>query len=621
MNLCILSRELLAVSRKRELYWSRFAVGLLLLAGLGGFGYLFVEQMRARFPDESISLQKAPLILQAVFATLLPAQCFFFLVTTPSLFAGTFPDERRRKTLHYLLQTPLSGFEIVLGKLLAGLTRVIAALLVGLPIVMLLSLFGGLDPVWIVLAYAGTLSTSILVGSFTLMISAGARTSQSVYIVTFSLGYLWLTLTTIGAVTPLASLVPLAFQDWVYLLNEAIAPTNPLSLIRTVTMGRGLRSLPMDLLRMIAFQLGYALVFLLIAGFRVRRAFRRLEDVGPGRRFLGIFRRKPRERLPFWRVRPQCGANPVYWREAWTARVRGWGRIGILFVMLYPLAPAIVELTSAWRGGPVPYRIHEMVMAVGSLYFVWWMIGIACFAAGSIAGECDADTWISLIASPLSGRSIVLSKMAAAVARTRWVLALILLFWAFDLWVGQLHPVGFVLGLIELAIAAWFASAVGIWMSLSIGLGGKYRGKSASQAMAAAFGTLFLFGLAFIALVFPWVYFHRPTPLMFVGIMPVIAMGTLFTWDEWSIILNPLDPSASAFAGAVGTGLSTRFELILTLVLAWAVHLAVAWLFTWVSLVAFDRLAGRPRRRRAGRDPGGAAQRREAALAAQPTGV
>ena len=64
----------------------------------------------------------------------------------PALVAGTISDEYQRKTLHYLLASRLSSAEIVLGKLGARLVHVVAFLAVGLPIVSLLMLYGGLNP-------------------------------------------------------------------------------------------------------------------------------------------------------------------------------------------------------------------------------------------------------------------------------------------------------------------------------------------------------------------------------------------------------------------------------------------------------------------------------------------
>ena len=73
-------------------------------------------------------------------------------------------NEKQRKTLHYLLSSRLTSGEIVLGKLLARMLHVAVFLAIGLPIMSLLTLFGGVDPLWVVMSTAGTVSTSLLPG-------------------------------------------------------------------------------------------------------------------------------------------------------------------------------------------------------------------------------------------------------------------------------------------------------------------------------------------------------------------------------------------------------------------------------------------------------------------------
>ena len=63
-----------------------------------------------------------------------------------SVVAGVIADEKQRKTLHYLMASRLTSFEIVLGKLLARMLYVAVLLGVSLPVLSLLVLFGGIDP-------------------------------------------------------------------------------------------------------------------------------------------------------------------------------------------------------------------------------------------------------------------------------------------------------------------------------------------------------------------------------------------------------------------------------------------------------------------------------------------
>ena len=68
------------------------------------------------------------------------------LILTPALVAGAIADEKRRKTLHYLLASQLTGPEIVLGKLLVRMLYVGVLLGVSFPVMSLLVLHGRRRP-------------------------------------------------------------------------------------------------------------------------------------------------------------------------------------------------------------------------------------------------------------------------------------------------------------------------------------------------------------------------------------------------------------------------------------------------------------------------------------------
>ena len=64
---------------------------------------------------------------------------------TPALFAGAIAQEVERGNLVLLLASPVSSFEIVLGKLGPRMAQVVLILAVAVPVLGLLSLNGGVD--------------------------------------------------------------------------------------------------------------------------------------------------------------------------------------------------------------------------------------------------------------------------------------------------------------------------------------------------------------------------------------------------------------------------------------------------------------------------------------------
>ena len=84
--------------------------------------------------------------LSAFPAGLRAGQDILVLILILALVAGAIADEKRSKTLHYLLASPLTGPEIVLGKLLVRMLYVGVLLGVSFPVMSLLVLMGGVDP-------------------------------------------------------------------------------------------------------------------------------------------------------------------------------------------------------------------------------------------------------------------------------------------------------------------------------------------------------------------------------------------------------------------------------------------------------------------------------------------
>ena len=111
-------------------------------------------------------------------------QAFFWMLAGPHgrdfrRFLGTGRDEhaleKDRRTLDFLLATRLSNAEIVLGKLAACMTFLVAGFAVGLPIMLLLHPLGAIDLRLILLAYAGLFTTAFFMIALAIWVSAGGQ--------------------------------------------------------------------------------------------------------------------------------------------------------------------------------------------------------------------------------------------------------------------------------------------------------------------------------------------------------------------------------------------------------------------------------------------------------------
>ena len=94
-----------------------------------------------------------PQIALEVYYILAIVQFALLSMITPTLTATAISGERERQTLDLLLCTEASAFSIVWGKLTASITHVILLMIVSLPILGTIFMFGGIYPLDLILVF------------------------------------------------------------------------------------------------------------------------------------------------------------------------------------------------------------------------------------------------------------------------------------------------------------------------------------------------------------------------------------------------------------------------------------------------------------------------------------
>src|SRR5262249_20894603 len=82
--------------------------------------------------------------------------------------------------------------EIVLGKLAARSLNILVVLALGLPIVVMLSLFGGVDPNGVLLFFAASASTAFFLAAVSILVSTHARKPRDAILTVYIIELLWL---------------------------------------------------------------------------------------------------------------------------------------------------------------------------------------------------------------------------------------------------------------------------------------------------------------------------------------------------------------------------------------------------------------------------------------------
>ncbi len=494
----VMRYELITTSRRRRYYYLRVIYGLLLLAQLWTLFTLWELQHVTGGSREQIQQFAEDAFIQ--FAGL---QGLGLLLLIPALVSGTISDEYQRKTLHYLLASRLSSGEIVLGKLGARLVHIIAFVALGLPIVSLLALYGGLNPVNIFFVYVGTAAVVVFVAGSSILISILARRPRDAILATYFLGALWL------LIPPQIERVSRYLEGplvWAPPVIESLILTNPIRVWSAATSsyggGRWAYAARMPFTgEYISFEwhFGIMSVTLCCSGLvltaiavgalrplrgsawpgakpdtgwfsRLNARYRRIVDA----RAAGALTRN--ELLATPKNRPSCGEDPILWKERFTRMGGGLRWLGsrpvALFFIVF-LGCYLFDVVFPWfrNFGGDWWRMGSWEQINGALRSSSAMLAalvtlpISAAAAASITSEREQDTWTSLATTLLTPREIIRGKQLGSIWSARWLVIGLFTLLAAGLFLGAFHPLGLLAALAVLFTSAWLIAAIGVLAS------------------------------------------------------------------------------------------------------------------------------------------------------------
>src|SRR5438128_12415445 len=145
------AKEMVEIARRKRYFVNRILYGLALLFTV----FVVWDNFRGRFPGAGrVSIHLMAEMAEALFHAVSAVQYGAGFLFVPLFLCGVIASEREVRTLDLLFTTRLSDREIVLGKLGSRVAVVGLMVLLSLPVVSLIMLFGGVDPqaVWRVLA-------------------------------------------------------------------------------------------------------------------------------------------------------------------------------------------------------------------------------------------------------------------------------------------------------------------------------------------------------------------------------------------------------------------------------------------------------------------------------------
>jgi ABC-type transport system involved in multi-copper enzyme maturation permease subunit len=474
----VLYYEMVRVGRRGRVFLLRSAyalfIFLLLLWIWTSWGH--------EYASRSTQNREMAKLAESFFFTFAIIQFFCVLLLTPGYVAGCIADDKERRTLEFLLATDLANREIIFGKLVARIGNLLLFLLTGLPVLSLIQFFGGIDPTLLLLTFAGTGLTMLGLVGISIMESVRRRKARDAIITSFIIviayeavcQFLWMTVMFAsapgGRATPLGQAITwFAPYFDIFRWGEPIRTLGEVNSALNVPGNAGPALLNI-LMEYAAFHLSVFVLGVAYAVWRLRKIALRQAGGGDGKP-----RRKGKGRKS--RRPPVSGRRPMTWKEVWIEgrlRLGTFAQVGMYLLVAMAFTPLGVAAYMHWFDptarmswkdfqGFINIWVRVLNVALGFLI----LVGIAVRAAGSVGGERDRDTLVSLLTTPLTAGEILIGKFWGALASVRGLVLWLAAVWVVGLLSTSVSMLAMPLELFLLFTPALAAAAIGLFFSVA----------------------------------------------------------------------------------------------------------------------------------------------------------
>ena len=604
----VFKRELRMASKRRVVFIDRATSPMMVVAMM-----IAVALIWYYLEWERESLEGIRRFSLAVFGVAVVLMGTGILGLTTSAVSTIIAGERDRKSLDAVLASRLTSAEIVLGALSAGLVRSLSGIVAVFPVLLLMVPFGGIDLRLLLLGYAGLMSTAFVIGATSVFASVIARNSRRAAAHSL-LSSAWMFFPVVIVI--LFPKIWPAGARFMHPLMMALVESGPMAIAFSSIGPFGRRTLLEAVIRMIEGEFVISLVAIALAIYWLRPASRTVYDAEGRSALMKMLRVRKKKR-------PPCGDDPVLWQEMHSLRgAKNWeilvGRTILLFFMImlgygtYVVAkPAFLELfllgygptpSSALPTGESPFvravltfntggpplgtarfEFNQALRLFSGFFWMLFFLMISGFAGESVVLEKERETWLGLIATPLSGSEILRAKMLGTLWRVRLSIVVTVGLWLLGLLSGAVHPLGFLVTILGLVISSWFLTSLGIYGAVWSRNRAEVNNKIVWPGLLMSLTGLLL------------VQFPGWSPHVWLGSlsMPVVGWLSLFSYDDVRALIGH-----QPFPGLGGIGArsgETGFSVCVTLIVGLSTQLIAALVLTRAAIRDFDIAAGRPR--------------------------
>ena len=429
----IFGKELRVSSRRRRNYWTRFAYLAFLTAFLTVIWLDAVD-----FAGSSVTYVASRLAQagKQIIVILVWFQFYATQLVAVVMLSTAISDEIYHRTLGVLMTTPITSFQIVMGKLSSKLLQLILLLGVSLPVLAVVRIFGGVPWGYIISSLCMTLTALIFVGSLSLFFSTFSRKAYVVVVLTLlALGALF------GLPFMLMSRISLRMLSRNIPLI-ALCHANPYVMLHTGTtimlnpyLAGGTRfSWPIHC----GIMLTASALVLFYCMRRVRRIALAHASGRPNvlvrlQRFWNLkFANKAATAPTNGRIRRVIGP-PVVWKEL---KSRISSREKRIVAVIIGLELAMIIAMYLFPVFANAYGHEETHMLYISIFMGLGMLSVAVFPSTCITSEKESRSWPLLLTTTLNDWQILVGKFIGVLRRSMFIWLLLFvyvgLFWIYQ---------------------------------------------------------------------------------------------------------------------------------------------------------------------------------------------
>jgi len=461
----IFDKELRVSSRRRRNYVLRFAYVALLTAFLA---LVWIEAMgqsgAAVYRISRMAAAGKSIIIYIVWFQFCAIQILAVIMLSNSI-----SDEIYHRTLGLLMTTPISSFQIVMGKLFSKLLQLILLLAISLPLLAIVRVMGGVPWNYVISSLCITLTAMIFVGSLSLFFSIFSRRTYIVIILAI------LTVFVLFGLLPwLSGFIYYSFAgDWPGPRStEAIFFANPYGImVFNTSVMISPRAAGSTVVRFWPVHCGIMLIasiailllsVCLVRKVALRQAAGQLDGSAGKRRFRRAAKESRAGRRIFAGAIRRVVGPPIIWKELRSPIFRHHKVRTSIFVCIVLILISGFYFLCAKEHILDEEELHAtyaiIFLGVGMLFTI-------VLPATSITSEIESRSWPVLLATPLDDRDILIGKFVGALRRCfpAWLLLFGHII-AFSI-IGFIHPFAIVqTGILAIWIAI-FLSGSGLYFS------------------------------------------------------------------------------------------------------------------------------------------------------------